>query len=82
MGRLRVNYKEMSKFMKSQGYYEHRQSSSTHIIYKNKITGHTLPVPKHKGTLCEGTIAKVLLQMNSSRNELDDFINKKKKKLN
>ena len=72
--RLRVTYKDLKNFMNFYGFYEHRQKSSTHIIYKNKITGQTIPVPYSNGTICQGTVSKILKQMNLNRNDLAKYL--------
>lgn len=72
--RLRVTYKDLKKFMNSYGYYEYRQKCSTHIIYKHKVTGQTIPVPYSHGTICQGTVSNILKQMDVTRNELAKFL--------
>ena len=74
--RLRVTYKDLKKFMKANNYYEYRQKSSTHVIFKNKDTNQTIPIPKMPGTICQGTVSKILKQMNLTRNDLAKFIHK------
>ena len=34
--RIRVNYKDIRKFLNHIGYVEARHSNSTHIVFKNK----------------------------------------------
>lgn len=74
--RLRVNYRDMKKFMKYKGFEEYRHASCTHVIYKHKKTGKTVPVPSKKGTLPQGTVSNILKQINSNRKELAKFLYK------
>lgn len=72
--RLRINYKDLKKFMNYYNYYEFRQKSSTHVIYKHKYTGHTIPVPYSPGTICQGTVSSIVKQMNLTRSDLAHFL--------
>lgn len=74
--RLRITYKDLKKFMNYCNYYEYRQKSSTHIIFKNNTTGHTIPIPYSPGTICQGTVSKILKQMNLTRSDLAEFLYK------
>ena len=56
----------MKKFLNHIGYVETRHSNSTHIVFKN-TKGVSVPVPNKKGTLCQGTVSKILKQTGSSR---------------
>lgn len=72
-GRLRVDFKSMKKFLNSAGFIETRHSNSTHVIFKNS-KGISVPVPNKKGTLCQGTVSKILKQTGTSREELAKFL--------
>lgn len=74
--RIRVKYKDMRNFLNHIGYVETRHSNSTHIVFKNGV-GTSVPVPNKKGTLCQGTVSKILKQTGSSRDELALFLYKK-----
>ena len=79
-GRIRCDYKQVDKFLKFKGYEPVRQGSSTHVIYRSNTTGKSIPVPKVRGTIPQGTIARMMTEINSSTKELSDHINKKIKK--
>ena len=66
----------MKKFLNHIGYVETRRSNSTHIVFKN-TKGVSVPVPNKKGTLCQGTVSKILKQTGSSREELAQFLYEK-----
>lgn len=73
--KIRVKYRDMVKFLNYKGYYQYRQSNSTHIVFKND-KGKTVPVPNKKNkTMCQGTVSAILKQINSNRNELAHFLN-------
>ena len=74
---LRIKYKELVGFMESQDYYYHRRNKSTHIVYKNKYTGKTIPIPCKKGTIAQGTVARILKEMGLTRNDLAIYVYKK-----
>lgn len=74
--RIRVSFKDIRKFLNHIGYVEARHSNSTHIVFKNG-KGISVPVPNKKGTLCQGTVSKILKQTGSSREELALFLYKK-----
>ena len=74
--RIRIDFKDMRKFLNHIGYVESRQSNSTHIVFKND-KGVSVPVPNKKGTLCQGTVSKILKQTGSSREELAQFLYEK-----
>ena len=74
--RIRINFKDMRKFLNHIGYVESRHSNSTHIVFKND-KGVSVPVPNKKGTLCQGTVSKILKQTGSSREELAQFLYEK-----
>lgn len=73
-GRIRCNYKQLDKFLKFKGYEPIRQGSSTHVIYKSNETGKSIPVPKVKGTIPQGTIARMMTEINSSTKELSNHL--------
>lgn len=73
--KLRVKYKDMKKFMIYKGFKETRYASSTHVMYKNN-EGLSVPVPNKKGTMAQGTVSKILKQINSNRIELAQFLYK------
>ena len=79
-GRIRCDYKKIDKFLKYKGYEPVRHGSSTHVIYRSEITGKSIPVPKVKGTIPQGTIARMMTEIGSSSKELSDHMNKKIKK--
>ena len=66
----------MKKFLNHIGYVETRHSNSTYIVFKN-TKGVSVPVPNKKGTLCQGTVSKILKQTGSSREELAQFLYEK-----
>lgn len=74
---IRIKYKTLVGFMESQNYHYHRQNKSTHIIYKNSITGKTIPIPCKKGTIAQGTISRILKEMELTRKDLAKYIYKK-----
>ena len=74
--RIRIKYKDIRKFLNHIGYVETRHSNSTHIIFKNN-KGISVPVPNKKGTLCQGTVSKILKQTGSSREKLAQFLYEK-----
>ena len=74
--RIRIKYKDMRKFLNHIGYVETRNSNSTHFVFKNN-KGISVPVPNKKGTLCQGTVSKILKQTGSSREELAQFLYEK-----
>ena len=67
--RLRVDFKDLKKFMEYKGYHVYRQKNSTHTIFKND-EGKTIPIPYKHGTICQGTVSKILKQMGEDRSEL------------
>ena len=72
--RLRVNYTDLSSFLKHKGYVCDRQGSTTHAVWKHKETGHSVPLPNKSGTIPQGTTSKVLKQIGSNRNELAQYL--------
>ena len=72
--RIRVDYKQLVKFIKSLGYTEARRNRSDHVIYKNK-DNRTTVVPDDRGTVPIGTLMSILKQVDSSRQELSDYLN-------
>ena len=72
--RLRVEYSDLTKFLKHKGYECNRQGSTTHAVWKHKETGHSVPQPNKSGTIPQGTTSKVLKQIGSSRNELAQYL--------
>ena len=72
--RLRVEYSDLTKFLKHKGYECNRQGSTTHAVWKHKETGHSVPLPNKSGTIPQGTTSKVLKQIGSSRNELAQYL--------
>lgn len=79
-GRIRCDYKQIDKFLRFKGYEPIRQGSSTHVIYRSEITGKSIPVPKVRGTIPQGTIARMMTEIDSNIKELSDHMNKKIKK--
>lgn len=78
--RIRIKYKDMRKFLNSKGYVEARHSNSTHIVFKND-KGISVPVPNKKGTLCQGTVSKILKQTGYTRDELAKYLYGKVRKI-
>lgn len=75
--RLRCTHTDMMNFAKAMGYEENRQTNTTHRIWKNKETGISLPIPaKGNRTLPQGTMSKMLKQMNLTRKDLAEFLGK------
>lgn len=75
--RLRCSHTDMMNFAKAMGYEENRQTNTTHRIWKNKETGISLPIPaKGNRTLPQGTMSRMLKQMNLTRNDLANFLQK------
>lgn len=72
--RLRVDYDDLTAFLKHKGFECNRQGSTTHAVWKNSITGKSVPLPNKSGTIPQGTTSKVLKQIGSSRNELATFL--------
>ena len=72
--RLRVEYSDLTKFLKHKGYECNSQGSTTHAVWKHKETGHSVPLPNKSGTIPQGTTSKVLKQIGSSRNELAQYL--------
>ena len=72
--RLRVDYKQLIKFIKYLGFVEQRQKRSDHIIYKNK-SNKTVPIPFMRGTVPQGLLITILKQTDSTRQDLIDFLN-------
>lgn len=72
--RLRVTYKDLKGFVESKGYFLYRQKNSTHIIFKNDDNGKTIPIPYKHGTICQGTVSKILKQMGEDRSELAKYL--------
>lgn len=72
--RLRVNYNELEKFLKHKGYECNRQGNTTHAVWKHVETGKSIPVPNKSGTIPQGTTSKILKQIESSRQELAEFL--------
>ena len=72
--RLRVDYSDLTKFLKHKGYECNRQGSTTHAVWKHKETGHSVPLPNKSGTIPQGTTSKVLKQIGSNRNELAQYL--------
>ena len=59
------------------GYEETRQTNTTHRIWKHKETGASLPIPAKGGkTLPQGTMSRMLKQMNLKRSDLAQYLNK------
>lgn len=72
--RLRVEYSDLSNFLKYKGYVCDRQGSTTHAVWKHKETGHSVPLPNKSGTIPQGTTSKVLKQIGSNRSELAQYL--------
>lgn len=72
--RLRVNYNEFAKFLKHKGYECNRQGNTTHAVWKHVETGKSIPLPNKSGTIPQGTASKILKQIESSRQELAEFL--------
>ena len=72
--RIRISYKQLVKFLKSLGYEEERRNRSDHVIYKNE-SNRTTVVPDDRGTVPIGTLMSILKQVDSTRQELVDFLN-------
>ena len=72
--RIRISYKQLVKFIKSLGYEEERRNRSDHVIYKNE-SNRTTVVPDDRGTVPIGTLMSILKQVDSSRQELSDYLN-------
>lgn len=72
--RLRVDYCDIEKFLKYKGYECNRQGNTTHAVWKNKLTGKSIPVPNKSGTIPQGTASKILKQIESNRQELAEFL--------
>lgn len=72
--RLRVDYDDLTAFLKHKGFECNRQGSTTHAVWKNKETGLSVPLPNKSGTIPQGTTSKVLKQIGSSRNELANYL--------
>ena len=72
--RIRINYKQLVKFLKSLGYKEERRNRSDHVIYKNE-SNKTTVVPDDRGTVPIGTLMSVLKQVDCTRQDLADFLN-------
>lgn len=75
--RLRCTHTDMMNFAKANNYEEIRQTNTTHRIWKNKETGISLPIPAKGGkTLPQGTMSRMLRQMNLTRKDLAEFLSK------
>lgn len=75
--RLRCTHTDMMNFAKANNYEEIRQTNTTHRIWKNKETGISLPIPAKGGkTLPQGTMSRILRQMNLTRKDLAEFLSK------
>lgn len=72
--RLRVSYYELENFLIHKGYAPNRQNSTTHAIWKHKETGASVTVPNKSRTVPQGTVSKILRQINSNRQELAQFL--------
>lgn len=72
--RLRVDYDDLTAFLKHKGFECNRQGSTTHAVWKNKETGLSVPLPNKSGTIPQGTTSKVLKQIGSNRNELANYL--------
>ena len=72
--RLRVDYKQLIKFIKFLGFVEQRQKRSDHVIYKNQ-SNKTIPIPFMRGTDPQGLLITILKQTDSTRQDLIDFLN-------
>lgn len=72
--RIRISYKQLVKFIKSLGYEEERRNRSDHVIYKNE-SNRTTVVPDDRGTVPIGTLMSILKQVDSTRQDLVDFLN-------
>jgi predicted RNA binding protein YcfA (HicA-like mRNA interferase family) len=72
--RLRCTYNELEAFAKSRGYEDNRQGNTTHAIWKHPETGKSMPIPNKSGTIPQGTMSKILKQMDVNRNDLADFL--------
>lgn len=72
--RLRCTYDELQKFARHVGYEDTRQGNTTHVIWKNRDTGKSLPIPNKSGTVPQGTVSRILKQMELSRNDLANYL--------
>lgn len=72
--RLRCTFSQMNDFLKYKGFEKIRQKSTTHAIWKHPQTGVSIPIPNKNGTIPQGTMSKILKQINSQRSELAEFI--------
>lgn len=72
--RLRVDYNELTKFLKYKGYECNRQGNTTHAVWKHVETGKSIPLPNKSGTIPQGTTSKILKQIESNRQELAEFL--------
>lgn len=75
-GRIRSDYREIKKFLKIKGFYEYRQKSSTHMIFRNDELKKSIPVPNKSGTVPQGTLSRILLESGSNIKEFASTIKK------
>lgn len=72
--RLRVTYDELQKFAKYMGYEEVRQGNTTHRVWRHPDSGLSNPIPNKSGTVPQGTVSRILKQMELTRSDLADFL--------
>lgn len=72
--RLRVTYDELQKFAKHMGYEEIRQGNTTHKVWRHPVTGLSNPIPNKSGTVPQGTVSRILKQMELTRADLAEFL--------
>jgi predicted RNA binding protein YcfA (HicA-like mRNA interferase family) len=72
--RLRCTYNELQDFARSRGYEDNRQGNTTHAIWKNTETGKSMPIPNKSGTIPQGTMSRILKQMDLNRADLANFL--------
>lgn len=72
--RLRVTYDELQKFAKHMGYEEVRQGNTTHRVWRHPESGLSNPIPNKSGTVPQGTVSRILKQMELTRADLAEFL--------
>lgn len=78
--RIRLDYKDLVRLLKSLGYEESRKGRTKHTIYKHRVTNQTIPVSVDSGTIPAGILNAILREVGVTRDDVLEFMYGKKSK--
>jgi len=71
-----VKFLFFQRFLKSLGYLYNRSNGTSHHIFKNDVNRKVCVVSKHKATIHPRTIIQSLNEMEISRKQYSDWLEK------